>query len=232
MKNPEKTECLTIGRGSIMLATALIALIWATVAPGQRGMGDSKGVAQQGLKPRLVRISGKLQEIKTHPCESTTGEAELGTHLILKDKSGHELNIHLGPAPVLSEVVKQLTVGESLDLMGFRTDKMLSNHYVATTLILANRFIQLRDSDLLPYWSRGRLGDQARSPSMTTTADQRTPRRRGRLYHCPKLWQFRGSRGSPRSCPRQRCRGRYEASISQRRECCCSTKRPPLFRGR
>jgi len=208
MKNDEKTECLTIGRCSIMLATALIALIWATVALGQRGMGDSRGVAQQRLKPSLVRISGRLEEIKTHPCESTTGEAELGTHLILKDKYGKELNIHLGPAPELSEVVKQLTVGKSLDLLGFRTDKMPSNHYAATTLILANRTIQLRDSNLRPYWSRSRLGDPARAPSTTTTAGQRTTRRMGCLHRCPRSWQFRGSRGSPRSRPRWRCRGR------------------------
>ena len=208
MKNPEKTECLTIGRGSIMLATALIALIWATVAPGQRGMGDSRGVAQQRLKPSLVRISGRLEEIKTHPCESTTGEAELGTHLILKDKYGKELNIHLGPAPELSEVVKQLTVGKSLDLLGFRTDKMPSNHYAATTLILANRTIQLRDSNLRPYWSRSRPGDQALTPSTTTTAGQQTARRMGYLYHCPRSWRYRGSRGSIKSRPRWRCRGR------------------------
>ena len=169
MKNAEKTERLAIGRDSIVLATALIVLIWATVAPAQRGMGDSRGIAQQSLKPSLVRISGRLEEIKTHPCESTTGQAELGTHLILKDKSGQELNIHLGPAPAVSEVVKQLTVGKSLDLLGFRTDKMPPNHYAATTLILADRVIQLRDSDLRPYWSRSRLGDQALSPSTTYT---------------------------------------------------------------
>jgi hypothetical protein len=208
MKNQEKTECLTIGRGSIVLVTVLIVLTWATVTPGQRGMGDSKGVAQQRLKPSIVRISGRLEENKTHPCESTTGEAELGTHLILKDKHGKELNIHLGPAPVLSEVVKQLTVGKNLDLLGFRTDKMPSNNYAATTLILANRVIQLRDSDLRPYWSRSRPGGQARSPSTTTTAGQRAAMRRDRLYYCPRLRQFRCSHGSPRSHPRRRCRGR------------------------
>jgi len=209
MKNLEETRLWIIRRHDIVvLVSTLIVLIWAATAPGQRGMGDNKGVAQQRLKPRLVSISGKLQEIKTHPCENTTGKAELGTHLILKDKHGQELNIHLGPAPVLSEVVKQLTVGKKLDLLGFRTDKMLSNHYVATTLILANRFIQLRGSDLRPYWSRGRPGDQARTPSTMTTADQRTARRMDCPYHCPKLWQFRCFQDSPKSRLRQRCRGK------------------------
>jgi len=208
MKNLQKTGFRAIGRSSIVLAATLIVLTWATVAPAQRGMGDSRGIAQQTLKPSLVRISGWLEEIKTHPCDNTTGQAELGTHLILKDKSGQELNIHLGPAPAMSEVVKQLTVGKNLDLLGFRTDKMPSNHYAATTLILANRTIQLRDSNLRPYWSRSRLGDQALAPSTTTTPGQRTGRRRGRLHHCPRSWQFRGSRALPRSRPRWRCRGR------------------------
>ena len=52
----------------------------------------------------MVRISGKLQEIKTHPCEKATGQAELGTHLILKDKNGREFNIHLGPAPATGTI--------------------------------------------------------------------------------------------------------------------------------
>ena len=208
MENAERTESLAIGRPGTMLVTALIVLISAAVTPGQRGMGDSRGVAQQRLKPSLVRISGRLEQIKTHPCDSTTGQAELGTHLILKDKSGQELNIHLGPAPAMSKIVNQLVVGKSLDLLGFRTDKMPANHYAAAKLILANRIIQLRDSDLRPWWSRSRLGDQALAPSTTTTPGQRTARRRGRLHHCPGSWQYRCSHGLYRSRPMWRCRGR------------------------
>ena len=114
MKNLEKTGLCAIGQHNIVIfVSVLIVLIWTVTAPGQLGMGDNKGIAQQKLKPRLVRILGKLQEIKTHPCESTTGKAELGTHLILKDKHGRELNIHLGPAPAVSETVKLLTVARN-----------------------------------------------------------------------------------------------------------------------
>lgn len=209
MKNLDKTRLHAIGRGGInVLVTALVVLIWVAAAPGQRGMGDGKGVAQQRLKPRLVLISGKLQEIKTHPCEKTTGKAELGTHLILKDKHGQELNIHLGPAPELSETVKRLTVGRKLDLLGFRTDKMPPNQYVAQTLILGSHIIQLRDSDLRPYWAGSRLGQETLSLSTKTTVDRRTVRRRRCLYYGPNLWQYRCFQDAPRPRLRWRCRGR------------------------
>jgi len=209
MKNLDKTRLRAIGRGGInVLVTALVVLIWAASAPGQRGMGDSKGVAQQRLKPRLVLISGKLQEIKTHPCENTTGKADLGTHLILKDKHGQELNIHLGPAPELSETVKQLTVGRKLDLFGFRTNKMPPNQYVAQTLIIGSNIVQLRDSDLRPYWAGSRLGQETLSPSTMTTADQKTVRRGSCLYYGLKLWQSRCFQDAPRPRWRRRCRGR------------------------
>ena len=209
MKNLDKTRLRAIGRGGInVLVTTLVVLIWAAAAPGQRGMGDIKGVAQQRLKPRLVLISGKLQEIKIHPCEKTTGKAELGTHLILRDKHGQELNIHLGPAPELSETVKRLTVGRKLDLLGFRTDKMPPNHYVAQTLILGSRIIQLRDSGLRPYWSNNRLGKEILSPSTATTGKLKTSETMSSLYYHPRFWQRRRFQDEQRPRWRRCCRGR------------------------
>ena len=210
MKNLDKTKLRAIGRGGInVLVTALVVLIWAAAAPGQRGMGDSKGVAQQRLKPHLVLISGKLQEIKTHPCENTTGKADLGTHLILKDKQGQEFNVHLGPAPALSETVKRLIVGRKLDLLGFRTDKMPPNQYVAQTLILDSRIIQLRDSNLRPYWAGSRFDQERLSPSAKTTVDQRTVMRKNRFYCHPKLWRRRCFQNGQRPRWTRRCRGRF-----------------------
>lgn len=209
MKNLKETRLWVIRRhGIVVLVSALIVLICVAPAPGQLGMGDNKGVAQQRLKPRLVRISGKLQEIKTHPCENTTGKAELGTHLILKDKHGQELNIHLGPAPAVSEAVKRLTVGTKLDLVGFRTEKMPPNHYVAKTLILANHVIQLRGSDLRPYWSNNKLGEGASSSSTATTGKQKTSETTGSLCYYPRFWQRRCFQDGQRPCWRRRCRGR------------------------
>ena len=209
MKSLEKTGLCAIERhGIILFVSTLIVLIWAATAPGQLGIGDNKGIAQQRLKPCLVRISGKLQEIKTHPCENTTGKAELGTHLILKDKHGRELNIHLGPAPAVSETVKRLKVGSTLDLVGFRTEKMLPNHYVAKTLILANHIIHLRGPDLRPYWSNHRLGEGILSSSAATTGKRQTSETTGSFLYHPKYWQRRCFQNRLRPGWKRRCCGR------------------------
>ena len=209
MKNLDETRLWVIRRhGIVVLVSALIVLICVASAPGQLGMGDSKGVAQQMLKPRLVRISGKLQEIKTHPCESTTGKAEIGTHLILKNKHGQELNIHLGPASAVSEAVKRLTVGMKLDLLGFRTDKMPPNQYVAKTLILTNHVIHLRSSDLRPYWANNRLGERASSSSTATTGKRKTPETESSLYYYPRFRQRRFFQDEQRPRWGRRYRGR------------------------
>jgi hypothetical protein len=209
MKNLKGTRLWAARRHDmILLMSILFVLTWTAIAPGQLGMGDSKGIAQQRLKPRLIRISGRLQEIKTHPCENTTGKAELGTHLILKDKHGQELNIHLGPTSELSETIKWLTVGMKIDLFGFRTEKMSPNHYVAKTLILANHVIQLRDSDLRPYWSNNRLSEKNTSSFMATTGKRITSETTGSLCYYPKFWQRCCFRDGQRACWRRRCRGR------------------------
>ena len=209
MENFKETILWAVGRyGMVVLVSTLFVVIWTPTASGQLGMGDSKGVVQQRLKPRLIRVSGTLQQIQTHPCENTTGKAELGTHLILKDEHGQELNIHLGPASELSETVKRLTVGTKLDLLGFRTDKMPPNQYIAKTLILPNYIIQLRDSDLHPYWSNNRPAGQVRSPFTAITGKRRTSEAVGSLRYYPKYWRRRCFQAEPRPRGRRRCRER------------------------
>jgi hypothetical protein len=208
VKNLKETKHCTVKPPRVAgWLSVLIMLIWTATAPGQLGMGDRKGIVQQRLKPRLVRLSGTLQQIQTHPCESTTGKAELGTHLILEDKDGRELNIHLGPASEVSEIIKRLTLAAKLDLLGFRTDKMPSNHYVAKTLILPNHIIPLRDSDLRPCWSTNRLSEKAQSPTVTTTRKRMTETTSSFRYR-PQYWRRRCFQDEPRPCWRRRCRGR------------------------
>jgi len=189
VKNLKETRLWVIRQDSIVvLVSTLIVLTCVAPAPGQLGMGDNKGIAQQKLKP--------------------TGKAELGTHLILKDKHGRELNIHLGPAPAVSETVKLLTVGTKLDLVGFRTDKMPPNQYVAKTLILANYIIHLRDPDLRPYWANNRLGEGILSSSAATTGKRKTSETKSSLYYYPRFWQRRCFQDGQRPCWRRRYHGR------------------------
>lgn len=197
-------------KSMVVLLGTLLVLIFSSAAPGQRGMGDDEGIARQMLKPHLVHISGKLQEIKTHPCENTTGNADLGTHLILKDKQDRELNVHLGPTPVLSKIIKQLKKGRNIELIGFRTDKMPQNQYVAKILIFGGNVIQLRDSNLRPYWAGSGFAMETLSPAVKTIVDERTATRNSCYYYSwPKSWQRRCFQNAQRPRWRRRCRGRF-----------------------
>jgi hypothetical protein len=202
-------------RDMIILVSSLFVLAWTSAAPGQMGMGDSKGIARQRLKPHLVRLSGKLHQISTHPCENTTGKAEFGTHLIIKDKNGRELNIHLGPASDVSEIVKRLTVGNEFELIGFRTDKMSLNHYVAKTLILPNHIIHLRDSTLSPFWSFHRFSRQDPLISRSTIKEKRSIETTNSFLSHPKYcwrrcFQDRLSPGWRRCCRGRACGRRWK----------------------
>lgn len=137
-----------------LACAVLVAMLFSTTGYAQKGMGDHEGMARRAVKPPIVRISGILQEIRTHPCERTTGRALIGTHLILKDSQNREFNIHLGPTVDVADIVKRLSVGKKIEILGFRTEKMPADHRVAKALIFGGRTIQLRDSMLRPSWSR------------------------------------------------------------------------------
>ncbi len=151
-------------RWSAGLVAVVLVLLWSPAAFCQRGAGENAGVGQMAVKPGIVRISGALKAVHTHPCEQTTGKADVGTHLIVKAKDGRELNIHLGPAAAVGGIVRRLEVGRKLELSGFHTEKMSENHYAATSIVLDGKRIRLRDAALRPYWAssyslrRGRQG--------------------------------------------------------------------------
>ena len=144
------------------------ALAWAVVTPfayAQRGMGDSVGMARQGIVPELVNVSGELLSIDTHPCKNTTGCGVTGTHVTLKTEDGEVLNIDLGWATGVEPIVRQLSVGQHLEVTGFRTEKMPEGQYVAKSLKLNGETVQLRDESLRPIWAGGRtarVGSQSR----------------------------------------------------------------------
>jgi hypothetical protein len=144
-------------RSIILIVFALAIGLIPTMTYAQKGMGDYEGVGRQQIKPPVVSLTGIVEEIKTHPCENTTGWAVLGTHLIIKDARNQKLNIHLGPTEEVADIVRRLSAGKKINILGFRTEKMPANQYVAKTLILSDQVIGLRDSMLRPYWSRNSL---------------------------------------------------------------------------
>ena len=141
----------------ILLVSALAAGLTSTVTYAQKGMGDYEGVGRRRIKPPIVRLSGIVKKIETHPCKNTTGRAELGTHLIIKDTRNQKLNIHLGPAEDVSQIAKCLSAGKKINVLGFRTEKMPANQYIAQTVPLDDRVFHLRDSMLRPFWSRSSI---------------------------------------------------------------------------
>ena len=124
-------------------------------ACAQKGTGDATGVAQQAVKPEVTSLSGKIVEIKTGPCEDTTGRSPVGTHIILETPEKEKLNVHLGPAAAVAETVAKLTVGQEITVKAFRTDKLKDHHYVATSLTFDKTTVELRDDTLRPVWAQG-----------------------------------------------------------------------------
>jgi hypothetical protein len=152
----------------LALASTVLSVVTIPVAYAQKGVGDQTGVARQPVQPQVVALSGKLVEIRIGLCEKTTGRAAVGTHLFLETPDGKSLNIHLGPAAAVADIVAKLSTRENQDLTvkAFRTEKMPENHYVAQSLTFDANTIELRDKTLRPVWagkanvSRGRGASQ------------------------------------------------------------------------
>jgi len=140
---------------TLLAAGCVLWCGWAvSEALGQKGIGDPTGVARQAVKPEVVSLSGKITDVKSGPCELTTGRAVIGTHVLLETDKGKSLNVHLGPQAVVADVAARLKVGETLAVKAFHTGKMSEGHYVAQSLELGDETIALRDAGTLrPGWA-------------------------------------------------------------------------------
>ena len=192
MRTNRTTQVSLLARHGTFVTLVLPgAMLWPTAAFPQKGMGDSAGLARQLAKPDLIRLSGVLEKTDTHPCELSTGRAVLGTHLIVKNDQGQQLNIHLGPAAAVEDISDQLRVGMKIEIIGFRTKKMPTDQYVAKSLIMGEKVIQLRDAGLRPYWAGTRLRGQG--PARTDDWAM-GPRGRGWMRPYSDRWPGRGWR--------------------------------------
>ncbi|NBC64300.1 MAG: hypothetical protein GVY07_01385 [Bacteroidetes bacterium] len=127
----------------------------------QRGMGDSNGVARLGEEPTIVTFEGILNQIKTGPCEHTTGNSIIGTHLFIDIEGSDQLvNVHLGAAYAVEPFLVELETGNMIEIEAFQTKEMEALEYVAIKLTSNGYSFELRDENLRPIWAGGQnLGE-------------------------------------------------------------------------
>src|SRR5512134_2915404 len=150
---------------SIAMALSMV-LVFAAPAMAQKGMDEPTGVARQTVKPAIETMSGTIKDIKTGPCERTTGRSLQGVHLIVQADSGKTINLHLGPEAALEDVIDQLSAGQQITFEAFRTDIMPTDAYVAKSLKMADTTFDLRDDNLRPKWAIAAQGGRGGGPGM------------------------------------------------------------------
>ena len=139
---------------TVALGVVLLGMLIFSTAEAQRGTGEQEGVARQRIRPEMQTLVGTLKEVKTDPCERATGRAPIGTHLILQSDE-EELNVHLGPASEVGDVVGMVRVGDTLEVKAFQTERLPENQYIAVSVKAGEKEIVLRDESLRPRWARG-----------------------------------------------------------------------------
>ncbi|SDE57526.1 hypothetical protein [Rhodospira trueperi] len=144
------------------LIYALAALLMVVAVPSsvqaQKGLGDTQGVARQGLALPVIDLSGVVGEVVTERCAMTTGRAAIGAHITLQTPDNTTLNVHLGPVAALPDLLDTLRPGESVAVTAFRTEAMPADAYVARTVTVGDMHYALRDDTLRPNWQIGATG--------------------------------------------------------------------------
>ncbi len=139
---------------SMMIGTMTLLVIGT--AYGQRGRGETEGLARQGAQPEIVELKGTLSKIETGPCGRTTGRAYIGTHLFIEQEDGTLINLHVGSAEAVKPFVDTLEIGQPIEAAAFRTELLEENHYVAQTIHFGDETLNVRREDLSPFWAQQR----------------------------------------------------------------------------
>ena len=136
----------------------------------QKGVGDTTGIASRAVKPEIVTLSGKMVEVRTGLCESSTGRSPVGTHIILETSKGKKLNVHLGPASAVADMVAKLNVGDELAVKAFRTEKMKSGDYVAQEITAGRQPGRISRCRVSVPSGQGRASARARANELLPAA--------------------------------------------------------------
>jgi hypothetical protein len=147
---------IDINRLLIVLSIVFLSLIVAVPAPAQqRGMGDDEGLARQQVRPLARDLSGVVVAVEEGPCALTTGRATQGAHVILRTADQARVNLHLGPAAALPDLLARLKPGIAVRSSALWTDRMPDDSYVARTVVVGDDTFVLRDDALRPAWRMG-----------------------------------------------------------------------------
>ena len=148
-------------------------------AHAQRGMGQKRGVAREGVETEMRALEGTVTAVETHACPETTGHGYWGTHLKLETEDRETFNVHVGPHAAVSSLIEGVEAGDALRVEAFRTDRMPDDHYVARALEWGERTVKLRDERLRPVWAGRRgAGSRAAAPRAGRAARNAGPRTR------------------------------------------------------
>lgn len=131
----------------------------------QKGTGAATGMAREQVKPATQALSGTVTSIVTGACEKTTGKAPLGTHVILLTTDKKTVNLHLGPAgaEVVKEVLAAVKEGSKVEAAAFQTAALPADQFIAKSVTVDGKTLQLRDDTLRPAWA-GAMGGGGRGP--------------------------------------------------------------------
>ncbi|MCA9241411.1 MAG: DUF2202 domain-containing protein [Planctomycetales bacterium] len=146
------------------LAALVACGLAVSVVSAQRGVGRQQGISRQADKPELVSLSGVVVEVKSGPCEQTTGRAAVGTHLVINTADGQTHEIHVGPQREAESLIKDVRPEQQISVVGFRTDELAEDVLVAKSLETLSQTIELRDDTLRPVWAGGQGHGRGRGP--------------------------------------------------------------------
>ena len=138
---------------AIAVLTLVLVLLLPATALAQRGTGEPRGLAAQGVQPDRFEVQGTIAAVQIKPCEATTGRSIMGVHVILAEDDGDTLNVHLGPQADLPELTSRLKAGEPFTATVFRTDRLAEDAAIATEVGVDGASYLLRDASLRPVWA-------------------------------------------------------------------------------
>jgi hypothetical protein len=81
-------------------------------------------------------------------------------------ESGKTINLHLGPAAALEDVLDRLSAGQQITFEAFRTDAMPQDAYVSKSLKAGDSTFDLRDDSLRPNWAIAARGGRGGGTGM------------------------------------------------------------------